>query len=104
MLAEVCDLDEIENGTRREGVFTAMFNWGNKFSMAFVSMLGGSMIDLSGFRGSLTTQSPETISFLRWVFAVGPIPFLLLAIYFTIKFPLNSTLIKNMKEAKEISC
>ena len=102
MLAEVCDLDEIHNGSRREGIFTALFNWGNKFSMAFVSMLGGAMIDQSGFNGKLNLQSPDTVLFLRWVFAVGPVPFLLLAIYFVVKFPLNSSVIKNLKEAKAL--
>lgn len=104
MLAEVCDLDEIENGSRREGIFTAMFNWGNKFSMAFVSILGGSLIDFSGFKGSLVTQSQETITFLRWVFMLGPLPFLIVAIILTIKFPLNSKVLQNLKESKKTSC
>jgi GPH family glycoside/pentoside/hexuronide:cation symporter len=97
MLAEVCDRDEILHGVRREGVYTAMFNWGNKASMALVAVLGGWVIDASGFNGKLPLQTPETISFLRWAFVIGPIPFLATAAWLAFRFPLSSEGLRRLR-------
>ena len=98
MLAEVCDQDEILHGVSRKGIFTAMFNWGNKAAMALVAVLSGLVIDWSGFSGKLACQTPETISYLRWMFALGPLPFLAVAMWFTIRFPLNSKMIQALRQ------
>ena len=98
MLAEVCDRDEILHGVSRQGIFTAMFNWGNKAAMALVAILSGLVIDWSGFSGKLAFQTPETISYLRWMFALGPLPFLAAAMWFTIRFPLDSRTIHALRQ------
>lgn len=87
MLADVSDMDELENGSRRDGLFSSMFNWGTKVAMSLSAVAAGLAIDLSGFDAKLGLQAPETISFLRWFFALGPLPFFLVCIYFTMVFP-----------------
>ncbi len=99
MLAEVCDRDSLLHGVSRQGVFTAMFNWGNKAAMALVAVLSGLVIDWSGFDGKLAFQTPETISYLRWMFVVGPLPFLAAAMWFTIRFPLNAQTIQTLRQS-----
>jgi glycoside/pentoside/hexuronide:cation symporter, GPH family len=100
MLAEVCDRDEIIHDVCRQGVFSAMFNWGIKATMALVLYIGGFVIEQSGFNKNLAVQSPETVAYLRWMFALGPLPFLAAAMYFTVRFPLTSLKIQALRQAK----
>ncbi len=101
MLAEACDLDEIENGSRREGVFTAMYNWGIKVAIAACGLIGGILIDLSHFDAKLPVQTPDTISTLTMAFALSPVIFLAICIYLTWIFPLSPEKIRMMREQKE---
>jgi GPH family glycoside/pentoside/hexuronide:cation symporter len=87
MLADVSDMDELENGSRRDGLFSSMFNWSTKVAFSLSAVASGLAIDCSGFKAELGLQSPETITFLRWVFALGPLPFFIASIYFTAIFP-----------------
>ena len=97
MLAEVCERDELIHGVNRRGVFTAMFNWGNKAAMGLTFSLLGWIITSSGFSGKLALQTPETISYLRWMFALGPLPFLAAAMWFTVRFPLDSQVLQDLR-------
>jgi GPH family glycoside/pentoside/hexuronide:cation symporter len=98
MLADVCDYDEIKNGVRREGVFTAMYNWGIKVAISMIGVCGGWAIAQSGFDEKLVQQAPQTAEFLRWVFALGPVPFFIICIVLTITFPLTPEKIQALRE------
>lgn len=100
MLGDVCDLDEVENGTRREGIFTAMFNWGTKAAIAIFGLLLGAIIDFSGFNASLPEQSHLTVKILMMACALGPLPLLAGCIYLTLKFPLSPEVIANLRNTK----
>jgi GPH family glycoside/pentoside/hexuronide:cation symporter len=101
MLGDVCDIDQIQNGTRREGVFTAMFNWGIKAAIASCSLLLGIVIDFSGFNAELPQQSHFTMTALFVACALVPLPFLLACVYMTIKFPLSPERIAELRQSKE---
>jgi GPH family glycoside/pentoside/hexuronide:cation symporter len=101
MLGDVCDIDQIQNGTRREGVFTAMFNWGIKAAIASCSLLLGIIIDFSGFNAELPQQSHFTVTALFVACALVPLPFLLACVYMTIKFPLSPERIAELRQSKE---
>jgi GPH family glycoside/pentoside/hexuronide:cation symporter len=101
MLAEACDMDEIDNGVRREGVFTAMYNWGIKVAIALTGLIGGALIDFSKFDPQLAIQSPRTVSILTYSMAVVPMLFLGLCILLTWIFPLNPEKIKRLREEKD---
>ena len=100
MLAEVCDYDEIRTGVRREGVYTAMYNWGCKVAIAMIGVVGGAIVQLSGFDQHLAHQSESTIQILRWSFALGPIPFFLVCMVLTLKFPLSAESNQRLREEK----
>ncbi len=66
MVADVCDLDELQTGERREGVFGAIYWWMVKVGMAIAGLLSGWLLNLSGFDVNQgVTQSPESMLFLR---------------------------------------
>lgn|GEM_PF-1690817 len=100
MLADVSDMDELENGSRRDGLFSSMFNWGTKVAMSVSAVAAGLAIDFSGFDAKLGLQSPETISFLRWFFALAPVPFFAACVYFTMVFPYSPDRTAKLRAAK----
>ena len=66
MTADVCDLDELENGMpRKEGTFGAIYWWMVKLGQALALVLGGLVLKLVGFISDAPTQTAETMTNLR---------------------------------------
>lgn len=66
MTADVCDLDELENGMpRKEGTFGAIYWWMVKLGQGLALVLGGWVLKVVGFDQKLPQQSIETINNLR---------------------------------------
>lgn len=66
MTADVCDLDELENGMpRKEGTYGAIYWWMVKVGQAIALVLGGAVLSLVGFDQNAATQSVSTLTNLR---------------------------------------
>jgi GPH family glycoside/pentoside/hexuronide:cation symporter len=66
MTADVCDLDELNNGMpRKEGTFGAIYWWMVKLGQGLALVLGGLVLKMVGFDQNVATQSVETITNLR---------------------------------------
>jgi glycoside/pentoside/hexuronide:cation symporter, GPH family len=66
MTADVCDLDELENGMpRKEGTFGAIYWWMVKLGQALALVVGGAVLKWVGFDGNAATQTAETMTSLR---------------------------------------
>lgn len=87
MIADVCDLDELQTGTRREGMFSGIYWWIQKLGMAGASLLSGILLNATGFKIELgLKQSASTLFYMR-VFDVGiPIVTSLIAIAIIMTF------------------
>ena len=66
MTADVCDLDELENGMpRKEGTFGAIYWWMVKLGQALALVLGGLVLKVVGFDQNLAQQAADTMIKLR---------------------------------------
>jgi len=66
MTADVCDLDELNNGMpRKEGTFGAIYWWMVKLGQALALVLGGAVLKMVGFDQTLAQQTAETMTKLR---------------------------------------
>ncbi|MBV6443525.1 MAG: MFS transporter [Haliscomenobacteraceae bacterium CHB4] len=66
MTADVCDLDELNNGMpRKEGTFGAIYWWMVKLGQGLALVLGGLVLKLVGFDQNAATQAADTIAKLR---------------------------------------
>lgn len=67
MIADVCDLDEIKTGQRREGSYWAVFNWIQKTAIGVALLFSGVILDLVGYvsEAGVKTQTPEVIYNMR---------------------------------------
>lgn len=73
MTADVCDLDELENGLpRKEGTFGAIYWWMVKVGQALAIILSGVILKIVGFDQNITDQTVETMTNLRIADIVVP--------------------------------
>ena len=100
MTADVCDLDELENGMpRKEGTFGAIYWWMVKLGQAIALVLGGLILSLVGFDEGAVSQTQETMTSLRIADIVIPAATAAIAIVIMWKYSLNE---KRAKEIKQI--
>jgi GPH family glycoside/pentoside/hexuronide:cation symporter len=82
MLPDVIDLDELNTGQRREGIFCGLFVQLQKFGTALAIFVVGEILEQAGYIASsgnkaLTVTQPDSALWaIRWL--VGPIPAIVL--------------------------
>jgi GPH family glycoside/pentoside/hexuronide:cation symporter len=102
MTADVCDLDELNNGLpRKEGTFGAIYWWMVKLGQGLALVIGGLVLKLIGFDGGAASQTAETMHNLRIADIIIPSLTAGLAIVVMWKYDLNETRAKEIKEALE---
>lgn len=102
MTADVCDLDELENGMpRKEGTFGALYWWVVKLGQGLALVAGGLVLKLIGFDGNAATQSAETLTQLRLADIIIPVVTAGLAIWIMWKYSLSEDRAKEIKEKLE---
>jgi GPH family glycoside/pentoside/hexuronide:cation symporter len=80
MTADVCDLDELDTGLRREATFGAIYWWMVKFGMAFAGLLSGLIMAVTGFVADAPSQAEGVMTGMRLAYILVPITGALLAI------------------------
>jgi len=104
MMADVCDLDELHTGTRREGMYGAIYWWMVKLGLAVTSVISGFLLNASGFRVELgLNQSASALLKMR-IFDIGiPIVTSLAAIFIVMTFSITETKAYNIRTQIERS-
>lgn len=97
MTADVIDLDELNTGKRREGIFGAIYWWMVKFGFGIAGGLSGLILSIIGWESGGATQSEEALLGLRLFFSGLPILGTLFAIYVMSDYDLTE------KKANEIT-
>lgn len=96
MTADVCDLDELNNGERREGMFGAVYWWMVKLGTAFALLTSGVVLSMVGFDQNSDAQTIDTLTNLRVADIVVPIVTGVVAIVLVWKYDITE------KRANEI--
>lgn len=81
MTADVIDLDELNTGKRREGVFGAIYWWMVKLGFAIAGLLSGVIMSVVGFDATAATQPESAITGLRIFYSGFPIMGTLIAMF-----------------------
>jgi GPH family glycoside/pentoside/hexuronide:cation symporter len=90
MVADVCDYDELQTGTRREGMYSGIYWWIQKLGMAGASVLGGYLLNWTGFKiESGIIQPAHTLLWMRLCDIGIPIVSTLIAIYIIATFEVS---------------
>ncbi len=90
MIADVCDLDELETGERREGMFGAIYWWMVKLGMALAFGLSGFLLNGTGFQVEFGgAQASSTFFWMRFVDVSIPAAASLIAIFAIASFKIT---------------
>lgn len=102
MTADVCDLDELNNGMpRKEGTFGAIYWWMVKLGQGLALVIGGFVLKMIGFDGGLAVQTSETLYKLRLMDIIIPSVTAGLAAWVMWGYNLNEKRAKEIKEELE---
>jgi GPH family glycoside/pentoside/hexuronide:cation symporter len=81
MTADVCDLDELATGKRREGIFGAIYWWMVKLGFAVAGLLSGAIMSLVAFTPGAAVQPEGAVDGLRLFYSGVPILGTMLAMW-----------------------
>lgn len=81
MTADVCDLDELATGKRREGIFGAIYWWMVKLGFAVAGLLSGAIMALVAFTPGASVQPEGAVDGLRLFYSGVPILGTLIAMW-----------------------
>jgi GPH family glycoside/pentoside/hexuronide:cation symporter len=98
MTADVCDLDELQNKSRREGTFGAVYWWMVKLGTAVALLVSGAVLNLVGFDEDAATQTVQTITKLRIADIVIPVVTAIMAIWLMLKYNITEERANEIKE------
>jgi glycoside/pentoside/hexuronide:cation symporter, GPH family len=99
MTADVCDLDELNNGMpRKEGTFGAIYWWMVKLGQGLALVLGGLVLKLVGFDQNASIQAAETLTRLRLADIMVPAFTAGLAILVMWKYDLTEARAREIKQ------
>jgi GPH family glycoside/pentoside/hexuronide:cation symporter len=96
MTADVCDLDELATGKRREGIFGAIYWWMVKFGFAIAGLLSGAIMSFVGFAPGAAAQAEGAVDGLRLFYSGVPIFGTLLAMWFMRDYDLDEARAKEV--------
>ena len=99
MTADVCDLDELENGMpRKEGTFGAIYWWMVKLGQGIALVLAGWVLEVIGFNAGNPIQTHETITNLRLFDIFIPVITAAIAIWVMWDYNLSEEKAKKIKD------
>ena len=98
MTADVCDMDELSSGKRREGIFGAIYWWMVKFGFAIAGLLTGVIMSLVGFKAGAETQAEGAVTGLRIFFSGIPILGTLIAMWVMRNYDLSEAKARAIKK------
>ena len=97
LMADVTDIDELNTGSRREGMFGAVMAWMQKGVGSIQALLAGGLLAATGFNPQAVSQTPETILSMRVMFSFAPAVVLTLAIFILYRYPLTQARMDEIK-------
>ena len=89
MTADVCDLDELATGKRREGIFGAIYWWMVKLGFAVAGLLSGAIMAFVAFTPGAAVQPAGAVDGLRLFYSGVPILGTLMALWIMRNYDLD---------------
>ena len=97
MTADVCDMDELSSGKRREGLFGAIYWWMVKFGFAIAGLLTGIIMSVVSFKAGAPVQQEGAVTGLRIFFSALPVLGTLIAMWVMRNYDLTESKAREIK-------
>ncbi len=101
-LPDICDIDELETGLRREALYGSVLLFIRKVELSLTGLLAGLFLTLAHFDGTLVHQTAATIARLR-LYSFGP--YLVCAavlVLLTWRFPLTPEMMTRVRQTLDL--
>jgi oligogalacturonide transporter len=114
MFPDIPDVDELQSGERREGIYSALVTFIRKLSSALAIFLISNALSLAGYippveeiiaGATQLIEQPQTEEFilvLRLIFVILPVIFLSIGLFFSFRYPLNAEVHKRLNRLPEV--
>lgn len=101
VMPDICDIDEVQSGERREGLFAAVGSFVNKLENSLCVLLTGYIVAWSGFDAKHAAagiqQTPEVLNHLRWYGFTPAIIFSGIAFLLIWKYPVTHQMMEQVR-------
>jgi glycoside/pentoside/hexuronide:cation symporter, GPH family len=95
MIADTCEYEEWNSGSRRDGIMGACVTWSQKMGVSAAFVFGGLVLDLSGFQAKLQGAQPaESLLAMRIAMVAFPVAGMLAAAWVARSYPLDRAAMK----------
>lgn len=98
IVPDICDLDELEYGERREGLFTAVVAFMGKLEISLSLGIVGGLLWLAGVNEGSTTQEPIVITKLLWLAIAPGVFFTVGALLASYRFKMNEADVEEVRK------
>lgn len=98
MIADVCDVGELETGRRMEGAFNAVGGWIRKVGLSLSLLISGYVISSTGFDAALgAAQSASTLLWMRILAVAIPTAMIVIALVLLRFYTLTEAKVNEVK-------
>ena len=101
IIPDICDLDELATGQRREGMFSAVMSFVGKVENSIVILLGGYLLAFSGYDANLPVQPMEVLHRMKWLGFTPAIVFSAVALLVAWKIPMSEQYMSEVRRLLE---
>ena len=101
IVPDICDMDELEHGERREGLFTAVVAFMNKLEISLAFFIVGLLVKLAGVDEKTLHQSPEVLQRLLWIAIGMGVLFTIGALVASFKFKMDEAMMDDIRRQLE---
>jgi len=101
ILPDICDLDELECGQRREGLYTAVYGFVSKVAISLCLLLVGYVVVWAGVDTKQLIQPPQVLHNLYWMAVIPGIFLTFLTLMAALKFPMTEAVVKDIHRQLE---
>ncbi|QHI70777.1 MFS transporter [Tichowtungia aerotolerans] len=98
MIADICDVGELETGRRMEGAFNAVGGWIRKMGLSLALLISGYVISSTGFNAALgADQSESTLQWMRILAVSIPAAMILISLILLRFYSLTESAVHEVK-------
>lgn len=109
IIYDVCELDELISGKRREGTVVSLLSLSEALSSAISMQVLGLILKFSGFNGDAPMQTATSLFWTSNCFTVIPAIFIIIALIMAIRYPIGKkqfniilALVEQKREGEQI--
>lgn len=102
VMPDICDIDELQSGERREGLFSAVITFVTKIENSLCLLISGALVSWAGYDAALGAKQPdEVVTNLLWFGFAPKIVFAALAMVLAFYFPITRKMMADVRAQLE---